>query len=148
MNDIYCPFRKEHVAAQPEEVVRQNLLGLMTEKLGYPKGCIVIEKALSQLPHLPVSLRKGAPDRRVDILVYRNHPEKGLVPLLLIECKAVPLKHAALQQVVGYNHYVGAPYVAIANADRLFMGWHEGVNRELRTIDFLPTYQELCRKSS
>jgi Type I restriction enzyme R protein N terminus (HSDR_N) len=142
LSTIYCPYRKEHVAAQPEEVVRLNLLTTMTERLGYPTSCIVIEKALSQLPHLTTS-SLSLPNRRVDILVYTNIEGDGLIPLLLIECKAVPLNHKTLQQVAGYNHYIGAPFICVANADQLFMGWVDKKLKSYQYIDFLPTYKEL-----
>lgn len=113
----------------------------MTEQLGYPAGAILVEKALSQLPHLSASGR-SLPDRRVDILVYTNAGIKGLVPLLLLECKAVRLKQAALQQVAGYNHYIGAPFIAVANAEHFFMGWRD-LKGASHTIDFLPSYAQL-----
>ncbi|MEM1282760.1 MAG: type I restriction enzyme HsdR N-terminal domain-containing protein [Chlamydiota bacterium] len=148
MSTLYCPFRKVNIAAQPEEIVRQHLLQLMTERLGFPSGHIVVEKALKQLPHMSLSDRKNLPDRRVDILVYKNDQDKGLVPLLLIECKAVPLKHTALQQVAGYNHYIGAHYISAVNEKQVFMGWYNSKEGRYQTVDFLPTYEELCRSST
>jgi len=142
LSTLFCPYRREHLTAQPEELIRQSLLKAMTEQLGYPTGAILVEKALSQLPHLSASGR-SLPGRRVDILVYTNAGLKGLVPLLLIECKAVRLKQAALQQVAGYNHYIGAPFIAVANAEQIFMGWQDLVKGASRTIDFLPSYAQL-----
>lgn len=147
MSTIYCPYRKEHVVAQPEEVVRQSLLKVMTKRLGYPPGYIVVEKALSQLPHSSSNARRGVPDRRVDILVYTNSPDDGLAPLLLVECKAVPLKHTALQQVAGYNHYIQAPYISVVNNEQVFMGWYDKSEKKYRYIDFLPTYEQLVSPS-
>lgn len=146
MSFIYCPFRKERVAAQPEEVVRQSLLKLMTEQLGYPPGGIVVEKALSQLPHLSLKGSRNLPDRRVDILVYMPNGSDGLVPLILIECKAVPLKHTALQQVAGYNHYIKAPYISVANAEQMFTGWYDEKSKGYRYVDFLPDFASLKKK--
>lgn len=114
----------------------------MTEQWGYPACSIVVEKALSQLPHL--STHSGRlPDRRVDILVYSKAEDIGLIPLLLIECKAVPLKQGALQQVAGYNHYIGAPFISVANGEQLFMSWRDKATKSHRLIDFLPHYNEL-----
>lgn len=114
----------------------------MTEKLGYPKEFVVVEKALSQLPHiatLPVEL----PDRRVDILVYCKSSKEGLLPLLLIECKAIALSPSALLQVGGYNHYIQAPFTAIANQEGIFTGWYDREKQEYLSVDFLPCYEEL-----
>lgn len=145
MSTIYCPYRREHVVVQPEETVRQQLLHIMTSQLGYPPGCIVVEKALSQLPHL--SLKDvNLPDRRVDILVYTNVNGVGLTPLLLIECKAVPLKPAALQQVAGYNHYIQAPFIAVANSDKVFCGWQSPSTKKYEFVEFIPNYRDLVSK--
>jgi len=147
VNKLFCPFRNESVVAQPEEIVRQRLLSLMTQQLGYPKSYIVIEKALDQLPHLQHQ-NIQIPDRRVDILCYtKNKNEEGLTPLLLIECKAIPLQPKALQQVSGYNHFVGAPFVSVANADKLFTGWINAETQKFQFIDFLPYYKDLVERS-
>ncbi|NGX27599.1 MAG: hypothetical protein K940chlam6_01537, partial [Chlamydiae bacterium] len=51
-DSLYDPFRKLWVAALPEEVVRQKLLHVMITQLGFPKNFLVVEKQLSELPHL------------------------------------------------------------------------------------------------
>ncbi|MEC7839957.1 MAG: type I restriction enzyme HsdR N-terminal domain-containing protein [Chlamydiota bacterium] len=146
MSKLFCPFRNEYVAAQPEEIVRQRLLKTMVEDLGYPKSCIVVEKALNQLPHLSQK-NIQIPDRRVDIFCYtKDQNSKNLVPLLLVECKAIPLSPKTLQQVSGYNHFVGAPFIAVANAESCFTGWVDLHSQQLQFIDFLPYYRELSKK--
>ena len=49
---IYDPIRKRWVVATSEEIVRQKVLLCLTKNLGYPPQGIVVEKALSELPHL------------------------------------------------------------------------------------------------
>lgn len=136
---IYCPVRKIEVEDQPEERVRQKLVKTMVQSLGYPLSGISIEKSLRQMPHISGPV----PDCRVDILVYAPgiHPDYPLYPLLIIECKAQAIKEDAFQQVIGYNHYCGAPYFALAGADEFKMGWWE--ENSLKTIPFLPSYQQL-----
>ena len=71
----------------------------------HPKELIAVEK-------------EGIAKRRVDILCYAKniHPTNLLHPLLLIECKAGFLSQDALDQAVGYNHHIGARFVAVASA--------------------------------
>lgn len=146
MKTIYCPLRQIHVAAQPEELVRQRIIDRMINQLGFPKSGLAVEKALSQLPHLQQS-GLDLPSRRVDIISYATgiHPEFSIYPLLVVECKAIEMSEKVLQQVAGYNHFIGAPFVCIANEDQLFTGWHEGSSGKYRFVDFLPPYQELVR---
>jgi hypothetical protein len=95
--------------AFPEEKIRQSLLMFMQEELLYPKEVIAVEKSLSAFPHLQ---GKKVPQRRCDIAVFGT---KDLLPLLIIECKAVELNQKAFDQVIGYNHLINAPFLALAN---------------------------------
>ena len=87
---------------------------MMVEELGYPKALLSVEKGLDSMPHLPPG---NYPTRRFDLVcfckgVISDHP---LYPLLVIECKSVPLKPEFRKQVIGYNYYLGAPFVALVN---------------------------------
>jgi hypothetical protein len=97
-----------------EEIVRQALIEQMVKVGGYPKSLIAVEKSLAELPHLKGL--KGIPKRRADILVFA--PD-SLTPLILIECKAVPLKEDVIRQVIGYNHFVKAPWIVIVNQEEI-----------------------------
>ncbi len=111
--------------SQNEEAIRQAWIEKMVQTLDYPRHLVAVEKELSGLPHL--KLKQGVPKRRADILVFAKeiHPEHALFPLLMIECKAVPLVPKFAQQVLGYNTFVEAPFVAIANADELMLGYYD-----------------------
>lgn len=139
---LFDPIRKEWVAALPEEQVRQHLLHQMIDHLGYPPELISCEVSLKEMPHLSLPASK-IPQRRADVLCYGKdiHPQHALYPLLLIECKAVPIGAKAVRQVLGYNAFVGAHYVCLVNQHELRLGWTEG--DEERWIDFLPPYHEL-----
>lgn len=103
---LYDPIRKKWVSATPEEIVRQSLILEILEK-GYKKSQIGVEIALNRLPHLQgVSL----PSRRADLCVFWKQE-----PLILVECKAVPLTKAMYRQLVGYNAYVRAPVLVLRN---------------------------------
>jgi hypothetical protein len=110
-----------------EEIVRQNLLTKLTEVYGFPKKLIGVEKEISTLLHLQ---GKKVPKRRYDIICFAANLDVNyaLSPLLLIECKAVELTKDTLDQVLGYNYYVNAPFVAIANEEKLIL-WESLTNK-------------------
>ena len=149
-NQLWCRIRKEVVAALPEEVVRQNLLTEMIDRLGYPAGLISVERALRQLPHLLGAVSMAAPDRRADILCYGKgiHPDHDLYPLLLIECKAVPLTERVIRQVVGYNHYVQAAFIAVVNGVERKTGWYDVKKGDYRFVAAIPAYGKLVEAVS
>ena len=146
---VYDPVRALWVTAHPEELVRQALIQKMIGPLGYPRSLLVVEKQLKELPHL--STFTNLPERRVDLLVFsplalsRNE----FFPLLLIECKRGNMEDQALRQLIGYNTYIGAPYLALASQEgvRFFFDAEE----RSKELSFLPSYEELvnacCRNS-
>lgn len=125
MEQLFDSQRNIWVASQPEERVRHQFVRYLTDHLGYPPALLAVEKSLTQVPHLKG--RKGLPSRRADLICFGKeiHPHHALYPLLLVECKAVKLTEKAFQQVTGYNHHLGAFFVAVVNEDSLQMGWRE-----------------------
>ena len=121
-DSIFCSIRKKWVKALPEERVRQALIQEMTQRLGYPFNALILEKNLDQLPHL--HLTTPPPKRRADLIVIGNafHSEHPFYPLLLVECKAVPITEKTFRQVIGYNQFVGAPFIAVVNETKSFFG--------------------------
>lgn len=140
---FHCPVRSEWVAATPEEEVRQNLLSKLTERYAYPKEMLLVEQSLAQLPHLKMFSSK-VPNRRIDILCYYRKPDvAGLIPLLLIECKAVPLSDKMVSQVAGYNQYIDAPFIALVSQDEERLGFYDAGIEGYRFSSGLPTYVQL-----
>ncbi|QZA59149.1 type I restriction enzyme HsdR N-terminal domain-containing protein [Candidatus Rhabdochlamydia porcellionis] len=127
------------IRATPEEKIRQKLLKVLIEELFFPKECIVIEKALSELPHLQ---GKHVPKRRLDILCYFPMHDQ-LLPLLLIECKKSGGTKQALSQVNGYNYWVKAPFVAVANQEGILLKYLDIASNEIVLKEGLPSYQDL-----
>ena len=140
---IYCEGRKTWVSCTPEEIVRQRLISELTTSLKFPINHIVLEKAVRQMPHLYLSNQR-IPDRRVDIVCFAKgiHPKHDLYPLLIIECKAAKLTSKVISQVVGYNHFIKAPFIAVANATEIQFGFNAGQN-QYTFIPYIPSYQEL-----
>ncbi|MBA3238698.1 MAG: type I restriction enzyme HsdR N-terminal domain-containing protein [Parachlamydiaceae bacterium] len=143
---LTCPVRKATVSALPEERVRVQLLYDLIEKLEFPASSISVEKELSQIPHLR-SLVGTLPTRRIDILCFAKdiHPTEEFYPLLVIECKAVKLTSKMVRQVVGYNHYLKAPYIALVNQEEIRFGWYDVSKGMYMFASHLPTYHQLLQ---
>lgn len=144
MENLFDPIRNCTVLALPEEKVRQNLIYTMIEDLDYPKSMISVEKDLKNMPHI-VDKDFSSNKRRVDILCFSPNisKEDPLYPLLLIECKAIPLDQKVIQQAIGYNHYIKACFLCVVNQDEIKTLWFDEVKHDYISIDFLPTYKEL-----
>lgn len=140
-------MRRQWVAASPEEKIRQQIIRRMVEEWGYPLSGIALERSLHHMPHLNLSSLK-LPLRRADIVVFAPgiHPHYALYPLLLIECKAVPLTDKVFRQVISYNFYLKAPFVAIANANEWQLGWHDPQLKQFCTLKTIPLYQTLLHQ--
>ncbi len=119
---------------RPEEIVRQAWFDRLVE-LGFPKHLIVVEKTLQSLaPGMKV------PNRRVDLLCYGPAAR----PLLLIECKVAPFTEGMQRQLMGYNAFVKAPFMALVNGEGALMA-------AASTLEFtsgIPTYKELLSSLS
>lgn len=141
---LICSLRKIELKATPEELVRQTVLHELIRVLGYPSSLLVVEKEIQALPHLTPEERVRLPQRRADILCYGTHlhPKHPLYPLLLIECKAVKLTAKGINQVMGYNRFIKACFVAVVNQEERRLGWLDP-SGEYQFIAHIPTYQEL-----
>lgn len=138
---VYCAIRRQWVAATPEEMVRQRLLLKLTQQLSFPSAHIAVEVSLQQLSQLASSPIR-APHRRADIVCFANALEagQGLSPLLLIECKAVPLNDRVIRQTTGYNRYVKAHFVAVINESEEKFGWWDASQQNYVFAEGLPSY--------
>lgn len=144
---LFCPIRKESVAALPEELVRQRMLSYLIEQRGFPASLIAVEKSLKQLPHLSAADRRQVPDRRADIICFAKgiKGQSTLYPLLIIECKAVKLNSRTISQVLGYNHFVRACFVAIVNQEELRMGWYDQTAQSYAFTNDIASYSQLIK---
>lgn len=137
MSDFYDHRRGIQLRLTPEERVRLSVLEALENELGYPKHLIAIERGLKE-----ISKDDTAPNRRIDILAFE---EGTLAPLLLIECKAVPLKDSMLDQVLGYNHFAKARSVCLVNETQCIVGVNKGGSYSYQHA--IPTYTELTTRA-
>ncbi len=139
---VFDEVRKIWVKATPEEIVRQQLLRKMIQKLGYPKELLAVEKEIKEMPSV-VSL--SVPDRRIDVVCYAKgiHPDHPVFPLIVIECKDEPFDQKAVNQVIGYNFFIKAPCIAIANPEGETVGFWDADLQKYRFQRGFPGYLEL-----
>ena len=144
MKKLFDCIRNIWVEALPEEIVRQKLLLSMVEEGGFPKHMIGVEKDIDAIPHLK-NEKINASKRRVDIICFAKniHPSFPIYPLLVIECKAVSLSSKVVEQVIGYNHFIKASFIAVANNKAIQTMWYDKKQKKYEKIDFLPSYQQL-----
>lgn len=138
---IYDQIREKWVKATPEEVVRQNLIHRMLSQLAYPKGLLAVERSLSDL------CLENAPSRRVDVVCFLPATQGKLFPLLLVECKeSISLVSEAKRQMMGYNFFLKAPFLALAYPEGEEF-WFEGTEG-WRSLSYLPSYPQLVASVS
>ncbi len=136
---LYDEVRKLWVKATPEEIVRQNLIKKMIEKLSYPRELLSVERALGDL----CFHKKGVPFRRVDLVCFAKG-EEGIFPLLIVECKeSSSLADEALAQVQGYNHFLGASFIAVSHPEGETFGYPS--EKGFSFLPYLPKYTDLIQ---
>lgn len=144
---LFCQIRKEEVAEQPEEIVRQRVIRHMIAECKFPPSLISVEKSLNQLPHLALANPSEIPKRRADVIVFAKniHAEFSLYPLLLVECKAVKLTDRTILQAAGYNQSVGAPFLMLVNQFEMRTGWKDHASNQYTFVNYLPKYNDLIK---
>lgn len=148
-DQLFCYIRKRWISATPEEKIRQLLIKHMIENLQYPPNYFIMEIGLKQLPHLDRACLRFLPLRRIDLVVLAKdlHPQFPLYPLLLIECKAVPITKKAIRQAMGYNHFLRACFVAVTNHLQTLLSWVDPQQQTQQIIKGLPDYQTLFQRA-
>lgn len=141
MEVLCCLLRRRHVAATPEEQIRQRLLEYMLAGGAYPRGLLAVEVALKKLSG------KGVlpPRRRLDIVCYTPTSDGTLSPLLLVECKAAAVTTATLRQATGYNYYLHAPFLTLVGSSQVYTGYHDSHVGGYTFVSGLPDYATLLQ---
>lgn len=113
----------------------------MEETLGYPRALLGVEKSLQDIADETFQ-KKQIPRRRVDVVCFSRQLIK---PLLLIECKAEVLNQKSFRQVIGYNYYVKAPFIAVASDTAVLMGMYNPGTLSYEFVEGLLPYQDLLK---
>ena len=102
---VFDPLRKKHVAATPEEMVRQHFIQWLHIQRGYPLQLMASE----------YTIKLGRKSFRCDLVAF----DKNLNPQIIVECKApyVKLGNNVLEQVVNYNLVLKVPHLIITNGE-------------------------------
>ncbi len=129
---ILDAVRRKYVRLTPEEWVRQHLVRLLTERLGYPAGLLAVERKIEAA---------GGP-RRADVVAYG----RGQEPLLIAECKApaVKLTQAVFDQVSRYNTVTRALHLVVTNGREHFCWTVDPEARTVRFLDAVPPFRTLA----
>ena len=128
---IFDEFRMKWIVLTPEEWVRQHLLMFLTNKKGYPKSLIAIEKKVNV----------NGLSQRFDAVL---HNAQG-VPIAVIECKAFSVKIAedTLMQALRYNAQIKAPYLILSNGLETYCGKIDLNNMRFSYLENIPHYNDL-----
>ena len=105
---LFDPIRKRHVAATPEENVRQAVIRYLIDTVRVPANLIGVEFSLSAL--------EPGNFRRADVVAWR--PGEGqLSPWLLVECKEPRsrIDDEVAWQAAGYLKRIPCRYVMLTN---------------------------------
>lgn len=144
---IFDTVRGRQVEKTPEEAVRQRLIHYMCEECGFPKSLIAVEKSLKEMPHL--EHLPESKERRTDIVCFARdiHPKFPLYPLVLAECKADAITKHGIEQALGYNAQIGAPFVLLASPKELRLYFAHSDGSSLTYVPYLLHYQELVHQA-
>ncbi len=136
--EVYDEIRGLWVVSTPEEIVRQKLIQKMLKELSYPRELLSVEKSLSEL------CNETVPVRRVDITCFGKNLVGGVSPLLVIECKEQQsYVDQAIEQILGYNHFLKAPFIGVAYPEGELFGFM--TKKGLSFLPYFPKYQDLIR---
>ena len=105
---VYDSIRKKHVAATPEEWVRQHFVNYLINHLGFPASFIANE----------IGLRLNGTMRRCDTIIFNRR----LRPACVVEYKrpSVEVSSAVFDQIARYNSVLRAPFLIVSNGIRHF----------------------------
>lgn len=126
---IYDSIRKKHVAATPEEWVRQHFVNYLTAHLSFPASFIANE----------IGIKLNDTSRRCDTVVYA----RDLRPLCIVEYKrpSVEITAGVFDQIARYNSVLKAPYLIVSNGVKHYCCRFTGETYEFLTA--IPSYGEM-----
>ena len=128
---VFDPVRKKRVALTPEEDVRQQLINLLTNKLGYPVNLMSCE----------YSITIAGLKYRGDIVLF----DKELKPLFMVECKApsVKITRDTFEQILRYNMALNVKYLLLTNGETTYFATFDKTINDYKYLSDIPPYNEL-----
>ncbi|MFA6334483.1 MAG: type I restriction enzyme HsdR N-terminal domain-containing protein [Bacteroidales bacterium] len=128
---VFDPVRKKKVVLTPEEGVRQQLIDLLHNRLGYPINLMVCEYSMSI----------GGLKYRGDLVLMN----KELKPLLLAECKAPSIKvtKETFEQIMRYNMALNVKHLLLTNGVTTYFASFDRCSNNYKYLTEIPSYNEL-----
>ncbi|MFA5849667.1 MAG: type I restriction enzyme HsdR N-terminal domain-containing protein [Bacteroidales bacterium] len=128
---IFDPLRKKRVVLTPEEGVRQQLINMLVNTLGYPSSLMVCEYSI-----IINKLRY-----RGDLVVLN----KTLKPLFLAECKApsVKITRDTFEQILRYNMALNVKHILLTNGETTYFASRDSITNNYTYLTEIPPYNEL-----
>lgn len=133
-NEIYDPLRRKNVRRTPEEEVRQATILWLNRELGAPMTLMASEYGFTF----------NGRQYRADIVVF----DRGLQPLLLVECKApsVTLDRSVIEQAMRYNRVLSVKFILITNGNTSYICRRDQADGEFSFTAEVPKYEEMLQQ--
>ncbi len=123
-DQLWCPVRKQWLALQPEELVRQALIAYLRLH-HYPLALMQVERKV------------GSSKDRLDLLVLTRQAS----PFMLVEVKAPGYNlQPAVQQLAHYNRSYHAPYALAVNGQAALALRLHYEDQRVETLAHIPAF--------
>lgn len=136
--EVLDRWRRRYVALTPEEWVRQHVLHLLHDVMGYPNELMQVEG----------TIEVNGMSRRCDVVVHCPAQERNgqmLRPMMIVECKQprVALTQRVVDQASRYNGTLHVPYLFLSNGMQHLCLRVNMEKQQLEQLYSFPTWQEL-----
>lgn len=123
--------RKRYVALTPEEWVRQHVVHMLINHMGYPLDLIQVEGAITL----------NGMSRRCDVVVYNTQVHQ----IMIIECKKpdVIINQKVIDQACRYNTVLNVPYLYITNGIQHLMLEVNFAQKCLKQLSQIPLWDSI-----
>ncbi|MCK9628358.1 MAG: type I restriction enzyme HsdR N-terminal domain-containing protein [Bacteroidales bacterium] len=130
---VFDPVRKKWIVLTPEENVRQQLIGYLSNNLGYPLSRMVCEYSvvINRLRY------------RGDLVIL----DKNLNPFFLAECKAPSVKigKETFEQILRYNSAINVRCLLLTNGMTTYFAVQDLISGKYDYHTEIPSYNELFK---
>lgn len=129
--EIFDISRRRYITLTPEEMVRQHLINLLAQELGYPLSLMAVEKGIEL----------NGTKKRCDIVIY----DRDGKPVMIVECKApeVKLSQSTFDQAARYNLQLQVPYLLLCNGYECYCSLVDHQGKSFTFLNTIPAYADL-----